>query len=103
MKRLEIVLERDQLPAACAVLCDHATGYTVVPDVSGFGHHGPRDGDIVLVVTVVTIDHVDAILDALLPMLDKRSGVVVITDVQVLRGEYFVPEVSGKLGGTAQR
>jgi hypothetical protein len=26
-------------------------------------------------------------------MLNERSGVVLLSDVQVLRGEYFVPEV----------
>ena len=97
MKRLEIVLERDQLPAACGILCAHSTGYTVIPEVSGFGHHGPRDRDIVLVVTIVTKDHVDPIIDQLMPLLDQRSGVMLITDVQVLRGEYFVPEIKNKL------
>jgi nitrogen regulatory protein PII len=97
MKRLEIVLERDQLPAACAILRDHATGYTVIPEVTGFGHHGPRDRDNVVVVTIVTKDHVDPIIDQLMPLLDQRSGVMLITDVQVLRGEYFVPELKEKI------
>jgi len=95
MKRLEIVVERDQLPAVRAVLEQRSTGYTVIPDVTGFGHHGMREGDIILLVTVVTRDHIDPILDHLLPMLNQRSGVVLITDVQVVRGEYFVPELRG--------
>ena len=97
MKRLEIVLEREQLDAVCSVVCRHATGYTVIPEVSGFGHHGLRDRDIVVLVTVVTRDHADPILDAVLPLLDHRSGVVLITDVQVVRGEYFVPELKDRL------
>jgi nitrogen regulatory protein PII len=98
MKRLEIVLEREQLPMVCSVLGEHATGYTVVPHVTGYGHHGAREqGDIVLVVTVVTRDHVDPILDILVPLLDQRSGVVLITDVQVLRGEHFVPELKTRV------
>ncbi len=97
MKRLEIVLERDQVELIRGVLQEHATGYTVIPDCTGFGHHGPRDGDLVLLVTVVTFDHADPILDAVLPLLDGRSGVVLITDVQVVRGEYFVPELKNKL------
>jgi nitrogen regulatory protein PII len=95
MKRLEIVVERDQLPMICAVLDQRSTGYTVIPEVTGYGHHGHREGDIVLLVTVVTRDHIDGILDHLLPMLNQRSGVVLITDVQVVRGEYFVPELKG--------
>ena len=96
MKRLEIVCDRDCLPALRMMLDCHATGYTVVRDVGGFGHHGERNGDIVMVVTVVTLDHVDPILDQLLPMLDNYSGIVTLTDVDVLRGEYFTPECSGK-------
>ena len=97
MKRLEIVVERDQLPMVRAVLDQHSTGYTVIPNVNGFGHHGLREGDIVLLVTVVTRDHIDAILDHLVPMLNQRSGVVLITDVQVVRGEYFVPELKASM------
>ncbi|MEA2720073.1 MAG: hypothetical protein QOJ39_1937 [Candidatus Eremiobacteraeota bacterium] len=97
MKRLEIVLERDQLPMVCRVISEHATGYTVIPDVTGFGHHGHREGDLVVVVSVVTRDHVDPILDMLVPLLNRRSGVVLVTDVSVLRGEYFVPEIKDKV------
>ncbi len=94
MKRLEIVLERDQIPMVCGVLTEHATGYTIIPEVTGYGHHGThKEGDIVLLVTVVTRDHVDPILDVLIPLLNQRSGVVLITDVQVLRGDHFVPEL----------
>jgi PII-like signaling protein len=103
MKRLEIVLERDQLTAVERVLDEHATGYTVVPGVTGIGHHGRHDDDLILLVTVVTRDHLDPILDRLLPLLNVCSGVVVIADVQVLRGEHFIPEVKGQIGTHAFR
>lgn len=97
MKRLEIVLEQDQLTRVRHVLEEHATGYTMIPTCTGFGHHGFREENLVLVVTVVTFEHIDPILDALLPILDQRSGVVLISDVQVLRGEHFVPEVRDRV------
>jgi nitrogen regulatory protein PII len=97
MKRLEIVLEHDQVDEVRGVLDEHATGYTVIPNCTGFGHHGRRDGDLVLLVTVVTRDHADPILDQVLPLLSRRSGVVVITDVQVVRGEHFVPELKDRV------
>ena len=100
MKRLEIVLEHDQIPLVRRVLDEHATGYTLIPKVTGFGHHGLREDDIALLVIVVTRDHVDPILDQLLPLLDQRSGVVLITDVNVVRGEYFVPELKHRIAGT---
>jgi len=97
MKRLEIVLERDQIPMVCGVLSEHATGYTIIPEVTGYGHHGTRkEGEVVVVVTVVTRDHVDPILDILGPLLDQRSGVVLISDVQVLHAEHFVPELKAQ-------
>ena len=66
----------------------------MIPSCTGFGHHGIREDDLVLLVTVVTFEHIDPILDAArADALDKRSGVVLISDVQVLRGEHFVPEV----------
>ncbi len=97
MKRLEIVLEHDQVPLVRTVLDTHATGYTLIPEVTGYGHHGERRGDICVLVSVVTRDHVDPILDQLLPLLDQCSGVVLITDVQVVRGEYFVPELKHRV------
>lgn len=97
MKRLEVVLERDQLPWVRQVLQEHATGYTLVPGCTGFGHHGFHEGELVLLVTVVTVEHLDPILDALLPLLDRRSGVVLISDVQVPRGEHFIPEVRDRM------
>ena len=96
MKRLEIVCELGCLETVRKMLDPHATGYTIVRDVAGCGHHGERDGDIAVVVTVVTLDHVDPILDDLLPLLDSCSGVVTLADVEVLRGEYFTPEVRNK-------
>jgi hypothetical protein len=93
MKRLEFVLEADQVEAVCAIVCRHATGYTVVPQVTGLGHHGRHEDGLVLLVTVVTRDHVDPILDQVLPLLNRRSGVVLLSDVQVPSGEYFVPEL----------
>ena len=96
MKRLEIVLERDQIPAVRTILDQHSTGYTVIPGITGFGHHGFREDDIALLVSVVTRDHLDPIIDAVLPMLNRCSGVVMVTDVQLLRGEYFVPELKNR-------
>ena len=96
MKRVELVVERDQLAAVQAVFSAHATGYTVVPEVVGFGHHGLREDCLALVVTVVTPDHLDPILDRLRPLLERRSGVVLVSDVGVMRGEYFVPEIAAR-------
>lgn len=92
MKRLEVVLERGRLEALRALLAEHATGYTVVPNVQGFGHHGGRD-DLALLVTVVTREHLDALVERVRPFLADGLGILTVSDVEVLRGPYFVPEV----------
>lgn len=93
MKRLEMVVEKPTIPTVIKMLEKHATGYTIVPNVTGFGAHGARSDDIVLLVTVTTSDHVDPILESVMPLLNGRSGIVMVTDVAVQRAEHFIPEV----------
>ncbi len=93
MKRVEIVVEARQVDALLAVVQLHATGYTLIPGATGLGEHGYRDREMVVLVTVVTADHLDAIVDAMLPSLGERANIVLITDVMVLRAEHFIPEV----------
>jgi len=81
-----------QMARLTRLLDDHATGYTVIDGVSGFGHHGRREGDLVMVLTVVTKEHAEPVLDGAIAMLNARSGVACISDVAVMRGEYFTPE-----------
>jgi hypothetical protein len=93
MKRLEIVVESDRLDAFVAVVERHATGYSVVPGLTGVGEHGRHQGDLALLVTVVTSEHLESIIDTVLPMLNARPNIVTISDVYVLRSEHFIPEV----------
>lgn len=93
MKRLEMVVETHAVPLVVKLLQKHATGYTMVPNVTGLGEHGERAGDITLLVTVTTSDHVDPIINAVMPLLNARSGIVMVTDVAVQRAEHFIPEL----------
>ncbi len=93
MKRMEIALETAQRDEVLKLIEAHATGYSVVPNVTGFGEHGFRDGHMTLIVTVVTDDHMEAILDLIMPVIKERSGIVTISDVYVMRPEHFMPEV----------
>ena len=65
MKRMEIVVEASRLDAFIAVIGKHATGYTLLPNAAGLGEHGYRERDMVVLVTVVTEDHLDAIIEGL--------------------------------------
>ncbi|GAC1537439.1 MAG: hypothetical protein NVS2B17_10100 [Candidatus Velthaea sp.] len=93
MKRVEMVVENEQLDAVVRVVQKHATGYTIVPDITGFGEHGLHSRDITLLVTVTTEHHLDPLIDAVVPILGSHAGIVLITDVTVLRPEHFIPEV----------
>jgi nitrogen regulatory protein PII len=93
MKRIEIVVASDQVDSLVKLIELHSTGYTLVPGVTGLGEHGFRDKDMVLLVTVVTAEHLDAIVEAILPSLNQRANIVLISEVAVLRAEHFIPEV----------
>lgn len=94
LKKLEIILEGEQLEFATDLL-DHAgvKGYTIVNNLSGKGSHGFHEGhlmfneDEVLVMVIVAVpeDKVEPLLEGFEPFLNKHSGVVFISDIQVTR------------------
>jgi len=75
----------------------NATGYTIIGNVSGKGHHGIREAhfmfseqeSLVIIMTVVPEQKVEPILAGLRPLFDRHSGVMFVTDVAVSRREYF--------------
>jgi nitrogen regulatory protein PII len=93
MKRVEIMVESKELDALVRLVMTHATGYTLIRGATGYGEHGLIEAELVLLVTVVTPEHLDAIVDAILPTLSQHANIVLITDVTVLRAEHFIPEV----------
>jgi nitrogen regulatory protein PII len=98
MKEIRVVVPGD-LKAFVTELFDkvHATGYTIVGNVSGKGHNGIREAhymftdqeSLVMIMTVVPPEKVDPILAGLGPLFERYSGVVVVADVAVSRRDYF--------------
>ncbi len=82
----------------------HASGYTIIGNISGKGHHGVREAHFMfseqesleMILTVVPEEKVEPILAGLKPLFDRHSGFVYVADVAVSREEYF-----GKKGGKA--
>jgi nitrogen regulatory protein PII len=80
-----------------------ATGYTIIGNVSGKGHHGLHEGhfmfseleSLVMIMTVVPEDKVEPLLAGLRPLFDRHSGVMFVSDVAVSRGEYFGTPAKG--------
>ena len=81
----------------------HATGYTIIGNVSGKGHHGVREAHFMsseeesleIIMTVVPEEKVEPILAGLRPLVDRHSGVMFVSDVAVSRQEYFGKQGKG--------
>ncbi|HXF92591.1 MAG TPA: P-II family nitrogen regulator [Nitrospiraceae bacterium] len=75
----------------------NATGYTIIGNVSGKGHHGFREAhfmfseqeSLVMIMTVVPEEKVEPILAGLRPLFERHSGVMFVANVAVSRREYF--------------
>ncbi|MEX5220106.1 MAG: P-II family nitrogen regulator [Nitrospiraceae bacterium] len=99
MKEIKIVVQGDQLKFVTDLLDrTGATGYTIINNVSGKGHHGYHEGHLlfndmssqVVVFTVVPEVKVEPILAGLGPLFTRHSGAMFVTDVAVSRRERFV-------------
>ena len=101
MKKVEIIV-RGQYQKEVEALLDrvHVSGYTIIPNISGKGHHGLHEGHLmfndmhsmVMIVTVIPKEKVDTVLAGVTPMFEHHSGVVFVSDVTVVRRDYFKTE-----------
>lgn len=99
MKEIKIVVQGDQLKFVTELLDrTGATGYTIINNVSGKGHHGYHEGHLLfndtssqaVVFTVVPEEKVEPILAGLGPLFSRHSGAMFVTDVAVSRRDHFV-------------
>ena len=80
-----------------------ASGYTIIGNVSGKGHHGVREAHFMfseqesleMIMAVVPEEKVKPILAGLRPLFDRHSGVMFVSEVAVSRREYFGTEPGG--------
>lgn len=99
MKEIKIVVQGEHVTFVTDLL-DRvgATGYTMIHNVSGKGHHGFHEGHLlfndvscqVVVFTVVPEEKIAPILAGLGPLFNKHSGTMFVSDVSVSRREHFV-------------
>lgn len=98
MKRIEIIIQGEDLHNVEELLVKaHVSGFTIVPNVSGRGHHGLHEGHLLfndmhtldMLFTVVPEDRVEPILAGLATLFERHSGVVFVSDVWVTRKYYF--------------
>src|SRR5262249_53239967 len=102
MKEIRVIVAGEQRAFVTDLLDRvNATGYTIIGNVSGKGHHGVREAHFMfseqesleMIMTVVPEDKVEPILAGLRPLFERHSGVMFVADVAVSRQEYF-----GKIG-----
>jgi nitrogen regulatory protein PII len=98
MKRVVIIIKGEDLHLVEELLVKaRVSGFTIVPNVSGRGHHGLHEGHLLfndmhtldMLFTVVPEDRVDPILAGLTTLFERHSGVVFVSDVWVTRKHYF--------------
>jgi nitrogen regulatory protein PII len=98
MKEIRVIVAGEHRAFVTDILDKlHATGYTIIGQVSGKGHHGVREAhfmfteqeSLVIIMTVVPEEKVEPILAALRPLFSTHSGVMFVADVAVSRREYF--------------
>ena len=103
LKKLEIILEGEHQEFATDLL-DHAgvRGYTIINNLSGKGQHGFHEGHImfneddllIMIVAAVPSELVEPILGGFTPFFSRHSGVVFVSDIQVMRMVKFKGERS---------
>ncbi len=98
MKELRIIVQGEHRSFVTDLLDKvKASGYTIVGNVSGKGHHGFHEAhfmfndteSLAMIMTVVPEDKVEPILAGLRPLFDRYSGVMFVSDVAVSRREHF--------------
>ena len=94
LKKLEIILEGEHQAFATDLL-ERAgvTGYTIVNHLSGKGSHGFHEGHVmfnedsvlIMIITAVSEDLVQPILEGFAPFFNEHTGVIFVSDIQVNR------------------
>jgi nitrogen regulatory protein PII len=104
MKEIRVIVAGEHRPFVTELLDKvHASGYTIIGNISGKGHHGVHEAHFmfseqesqVMILAVVPADKVEPILAGLRPLFERYSGVMFVSDVAVSRREYFGTPAAG--------
>jgi nitrogen regulatory protein PII len=98
MKEIRVIVSGEHRAFVTELLDKvQATGYTIIGNISGKGHHGFREShfmfseqeSLVMIMTVVPDEKVEPILAGLRSLFERYSGVMFVSEVAVSRREYF--------------
>jgi nitrogen regulatory protein PII len=105
MKEIRIIIQGDHLKFVTDMLDKvKVTGYTIINNISGKGHHGfhtahpmfSETDSLIMLMTVAPQEKVEPILAGLKPLFDRYTGVMFVSDVSVSRRERFSEPSSNK-------
>ncbi|WP_209426254.1 transcriptional regulator [Pararhodobacter sp. SW119] len=97
-RRVEVIIEGVMEKQVTRALEEAGvTGFTILPVLGGSGRSGrwTREGTVgrgtgmIAVICLIAPDRLDALLEALFPVLNDHIGVVSVTDTHILRAERF--------------
>jgi nitrogen regulatory protein PII len=104
LKKIEIIVRGERQGFVRELLeRSGCTGYTLLRDVAGMGHHGFHEGrllyndqaSVVMFLAVGSEAVIRRVAAGLKPVFEKGSGVMFISDTQVVRLEHFVGSAAG--------
>jgi nitrogen regulatory protein PII len=99
LKKIEIILPGERETFVRELLeRSGCTGWTLFRDVAGQGHHGFHEGrllwndkaSVMMFMAVGTEAVIRKVASGLKPLFEKGSGVMFISDTEVVRLEHFV-------------
>ena len=98
MKEVRVIIQGEHQGFVVEILDSlNVSGYTIIKNISGKGHHGfhtahpmfDETESLLMIMAVVPEERVAPILSGLTPLFDRHSGVMFVSDVAVSRLEYF--------------
>ena len=98
MKKIEVIVPGENEGLISQMLNDaNISGFTLLRNVSGKGHHGFHEGKLlfndkavlVMFIAVAPEEAIELIAIGMKSLLEKNSGVMFVSDVSVARVDYF--------------
>lgn len=99
VKKIEIIVHGDEEHFVRELLeSSGSPGYTIIRDIAGRGAHSFHEGrllfndedSLVMFVAVAGPDTIHRAASGLKPLFERESGVMFVSEVQVVRLERFV-------------
>ena len=102
MKKIEIIILGEYESMVAKFLLESGiSGYTLIRNISGYGHSGFREGNLlfndktiqVMFIAVSSEEIIQQVALKMKKIFQEQSGVMFISDVAVSRLDYFTPEL----------